>query len=345
MYCRAKPSREENQKPKKCHRNTPSFSSTLLDEIYRSIDGGGNAEKAGAQINPGSHREKPATRLRSNNGSRRSSTGNHHEQTAARFSRGCLARNNDKDLSFGSTAKSEVSNCPYSTNPNCKPNPQFMEEDGHHLTKSKSRALKVYTKLKKMKQPISPGKRLTNFINSLFTNLNSNNKKTKKQDPNQQLSSKVTSSSTPSSSTTSPSSRLSKHTSSSIMRNNEIGINQPTVRFHPVGRPVSEDQDSPCRPKSTVYDNDRKLYGRPPLPPNALARNRNINQRRSDFSMFEEIDDDDEDEDGVSDSSSDLFELDHLVLFGNTNIFCQELPVYETTYFDNNRCCCCWFVL
>ncbi|XP_012847049.1 PREDICTED: GATA zinc finger domain-containing protein 7-like [Erythranthe guttata] len=294
MYCRAKPSREENHKPKKCHRNTPSFSSTLLDEIYRSIDGGGNAEKAGAEINPGSHREKPATGLRSNNGGRRSSTGNHHEQTAAaRFSRGCLARNNDKDLSFDSTAKSEVSN----------------QNEAADFTREEA----------------------NEFINSLFTNLNSNNKKTKKQDPKQQ-SSKVTSSSTPSSSTTSPSSRLSKH-SSSIMRNNEIGINQPTVRFHPVGRPVSEDQDSPCRPKSIVYDNDRKLYGRPPLPPNALARNRNINQRRSDFSMFEEIDD----EDGVSDSSSDLFELDHLVLFGNTNIFCQELPVYETTYFDNNR--------
>ncbi|EPS68002.1 hypothetical protein M569_06777, partial [Genlisea aurea] len=46
--------------------------------------------------------------------------------------------------------------------------------------KSKSRATKIYAHLKKMKQPISPGGRLTSMINSLFAaNANAAAKKKK----------------------------------------------------------------------------------------------------------------------------------------------------------------------
>ncbi|KAJ6435131.1 hypothetical protein OIU84_000370 [Salix udensis] len=43
--------------------------------------------------------------------------------------------------------------------------PTFEE----NFIKSKSRAFKIYSNLKKMKQPISPGSKLASFLNSLFT--------------------------------------------------------------------------------------------------------------------------------------------------------------------------------
>lgn len=70
--------------------------------------------------------------------------------------------------------------------------------------------------------------------------------------------------------------------------------------------------------------------GRPPLPPNAFR-----NSRKCDLSKVR-CGKNDDDEDTCSESSSDLFELDHLSLFGIKDRFSEELPVYETTYFDRN---------
>ncbi|KAI3411583.1 uncharacterized protein J3R85_017758 [Psidium guajava] len=52
----------------------------------------------------------------------------------------------------------------------------------------------------------------------------------------------------------------------------------------------------------------------------------------------EEEDDDDDDDGGASCSSSDLFELDHLAAINDK--YNAELPVYETTYFDKRRVSC-----
>lgn len=71
--------------------------------------------------------------------------------------------------------------------------------------------------------------------------------------------------------------------------------------------------------------------GRPPLPPTTF-----LNRRKFDFDRVCYKRDEEEDgDDAVSESSSDLFELDYLSL--NKDRFCEELPVYETTYFDKNR--------
>ena len=50
---------------------------------------------------------------------------------------------------------------------NCIAPPKPKNEGG--FVKTKSRALKIYGDLKKVKQPISPGGRLASFLNSLFT--------------------------------------------------------------------------------------------------------------------------------------------------------------------------------
>nr|GMD24357.1 UPF0047 protein YjbQ-like [Ipomoea batatas] len=47
---------------------------------------------------------------------------------------------------------------------------KFRQFEHKNLMKSKPTAVKMYANLKKMKQNISPGARLTNFLNSLFAN-------------------------------------------------------------------------------------------------------------------------------------------------------------------------------
>ncbi|KAL0297182.1 UNVERIFIED_CONTAM: protein BIG GRAIN 1-like B [Sesamum radiatum] len=407
MYCREKPNfREDNHKARKSHRNTPSFSSSLLDEIYRSIDW--NTEKAEE-----CKTEKPASRAKSG------SKGD--EEETARFTRACLVDkwmekevhekvNNaarrrpdsfqDNDVCFfSSTSTSSDSSGALSSSDtelfcstrkpkqvscfSSRPKPVrtaresnrqdkfFVSDDddddrqnqqknnkGDDLMKSKSRALKIYANLKKLKQPISPGGRLTSFINSLFTNANS--KKSRNPDTNkgfQHLKSTKTtasSSSSPACSSAASFSRsscLSKNSSSPDESRDVVKTrngNETTVRFHPVS--VIVDQDSKaCGHKSIPHEDcDYKHSRRPPLPPHAskMEKNRKVedaahrvskgyrNHKNYDFPMFRKIrDDQDEDEDdAVSESSSDLFELDHLTVF-EKNRFCEELPVYETTYF------------
>ncbi|KAG8375727.1 hypothetical protein BUALT_Bualt10G0130500 [Buddleja alternifolia] len=377
----------------------PSFSSSLLDEIYRSID-----EKT-QDFN-----EKPVQKQSSFRASKED------DEEIASFRRACLVEKwlenekkaanqrthllQDNDLMFfsstsssnsdssGALSSSDTEFFASSTKPkvSCfsttRPKPvrtgparKSKEEcnsfgdydqnnhknkmDGDDLIKSKSRALKIYANLKKVKQPISPGGRLTTFINSLFNNGNS--KKSKNVETNREFrdlkSPNAALSSTCSSASSFSRSCLSKYSPKSRekIRN---GV-QRTVRFHPVSVIVDEDSRA-CGHKS-IYGEDCDGYGkRPPLYPHALEelklskreKNRNVeegaqnvlkgynNQRCvDDVSIFRKIRDEDEDEDdddGMSDSSSDLFELDHLALFGN-NRFYEELPVYETTHFETNR--------
>ncbi|KAK6118330.1 hypothetical protein DH2020_047901 [Rehmannia glutinosa] len=363
MYSREKvPSREENHKPKKTHRNTPSFSSSLLDEIYRSIDGNAENTEAYKVFDEKPVRKRGGFKAKNRNSSSvgdeeivRSQRGRWvHEKWMARekiafqehdlsfFSSNSSSSDSSGALSSSDTeffnsikTKSKVSCFMFDDHQN---NQKIKTEDD--LIKPKSRVYKVYANLKKVKQPISPGGRLTNFINSLFNN--SNVKKSKKVEKNNgfhDLKSPKTSSPC-----------LSKDSPKSMVKMR--GGIQRTVRFNPVGVILDEDS-KPCGHKS-IYDEEIDKYGKPPLPPMRLMeKNRAVEGAakhvlksrqilRNDFSMFRKIEDDDDDDDGddFSDSSSDLFELDDLALFGKKR-FCEELPVYETTYFDKNRAIYC----
>ncbi|KAL2557909.1 Uncharacterized protein Fot_02648 [Forsythia ovata] len=108
--------------------------------------------------------------------------------------------------------------------------------------------LEDYANLNKVKQPFSPGARLTNFINSLFANANS--KKTKKSSPNggfEDSKMETKSKSQQGSSTCSSASSLSRscliNNSSKPVEKMGIG-NRRTVRFHPVSVIVDEDSNS-----------------------------------------------------------------------------------------------------
>ncbi|EYU20312.1 hypothetical protein ABFS82_01G009000 [Erythranthe guttata] len=401
--------REENYhyKTRKNSMNTPSFSSTLLDEIYRSIDGG-----AAAAEKPEGFNEKP---LRKQGGGgcasvRRvclvekwmekeanenvvakktaaaallpeldnndllffSSTSSSSDSSGALSSSSeteffgssstkkppkvsCFSSTRPKPVRTGATTRVETKPQKdnrflfddYNNNSNKKNQDHQKSKTGDDLLiKSKSRALKIYANLKKVKQPISPGGKLTSFINSFFTNGN-NVINTKIQDSSK--SSPKASSTTCSSASSFSRSCLSKYSPKSREKIKN-GV-QRSVRFNPVSVVVDQDL-RPCGQKP--------VYERPPLPPNSLAKlkfskmEKNIevedaaknvlrgycSKNGDNLSLFRKICDeqydDEDDDDAMSDSSSDLFELDHLAFFGDKR-FCEELPVYETTRLDTNR--------
>jgi len=228
------------------------------------------------------------------------------------------------------------------------------------LIKSKSRALKMYNNLKKVKQPISPGGKLSSFLNSLLGNA----KKAKTLD---EATPKSGQESTCSSASSFSRSCLSKASPSSNKLRDGV---KRTVRFYPVSVIVDED----CRPcgHKCLYEEDTTRVLKVSVPTAwKIGRNKNeeeekivdksrrveeaareflkeyhrsqnksnlINLRDFPNGVEDDEDDDDnsDDDDAASYSSSDLFELDHLSVMGN-NRYREELPVYETTHVSTNR--------
>ncbi|KAH6804721.1 hypothetical protein C2S51_032968 [Perilla frutescens var. frutescens] len=419
MYPREKLCRDQNYKSRKSDRtNPPSFSSSLLDEIYRSIDG--NADKSDDFK---AYKEKSSRRQGGGGGGggcyeeiasfrrvEKWMEKEANEKSAAQKRQQFLQDSDNKPLHdndliffsstssssdssgalsssdtefFASTARSRPKvSCftarpkPVRTGSNKDQEPFFKSDDDDRkirdgiravdddLIKSKSRALKIYANLKKVKQPISPGGRLTTFINSLFSN--ASGKKSRNPDAAAAASGfrdvKSPAGRHPPSACSSASSFSRSCLSKYSPRSREKMRDGPrrTVRFEPVSVIVDGDL-RPCGEKS-IYDDDDdsgRFVGLPPLPPpSGLAglklnkkvervthdcvlkgytntnTNTNNNDKRNGV-FFNEDEDEEDDDDCLSDSSSDLFELDHLALFGS-NRFSEELPVYETTHFDTN---------
>ncbi|PON95955.1 hypothetical protein TorRG33x02_082030 [Trema orientale] len=233
-----------------------------------------------------------------------------------------------------------------------------IQDEG--LIKSKSRALKIYNNLKKVKQPISPGGRLASFINSLFTS--GTTRKAKNDDGtlgseriNNKSSSKPVHETTTTCSSASSYSRSCLSKSSPSTREKLRNGVKRSVRFYPVSVIVDEDC-RPCGHKCVYGEEDSGLV--PVSVPTAwkigpsparkaeevakeFLRDYRQNQMKNDIVKRgndvilgnEDVDDDD---DAASYSSSDLFELDHLAVIGKDR-YREELPVYETTRVDKNR--------
>ncbi|KAJ4826411.1 hypothetical protein Tsubulata_051055 [Turnera subulata] len=127
-------------------------------------------------------------------------------------------------------------------------------EGSSSFVKTKSKAMKIYGDLKKVKQPISPGGRLASFINSLFTAGNAKKAKISSPGGYEQRTSlkshEQASSSTCSSASSFSRSCLSKTPSSRGKLSNNGA--KRSVRFYPVSVIVDED----CRPCG-----QKSLYG------------------------------------------------------------------------------------
>ncbi|KAJ0599701.1 putative protein BIG GRAIN 1 [Helianthus annuus] len=392
----------DKEKPKKLTQN-PSFSSCLLDEIYRSIDGGD--EKFGEfKVRKQKVAKKQSVKSGGGGGGggrgRLKSKSAVEDEEIAGFRQACLVdkwmemKGNEKvtagrrgslslpefdqklvldndPLFFSSGSSSSDSSFGwYSEAEVVKPKPscfaplnkvktsvssrsavkkqqnefytfdddQTYKTDDSGLIRSKTKALKFYTSLKKVKQPISPGGRLTTFINAIFTNAHSKKSKDLGFDAKAQAQaqtrserkSKSTNVSTCSSASSFSRSCLSKNTPRlSDQLNNGV---RRTVRF-------LDREDSRAYGQKNVFDEQAIEE----LHPTTFAWQRTEKPNLSEFLMkYNEKkinldNDDEEDEDDMaSDSSSDLFELDHLAVFKNKQ-YCEELPVYETTHIGTNR--------
>ncbi|KAB1219964.1 hypothetical protein CJ030_MR3G020212 [Morella rubra] len=446
MYRREKTLREDRYNHEK---KTPSFSSTLLDKIYRSIDEGdirtedlkfyrepmGKKQGRGSGKNNRATEEEAAANLRraclieklmDKKVSEKVGTGR-REYLAEPVKSQLQEHDHDHDvLFFSSTSSSSDSSSggfsssdtesmyglkskfscslpsrprPVRTGVSARPERSekkqralFHEQrelhvfdDCHYssatgdtpkgeeaVTESKSRARKIYANLKKVKQPISPGGRLANFLNSLFTT--GNTKKTKNlsstgrnDDASGFRKSKSVQESTCSSASSFSRSCLSKKSPSSREKQRN-GVKR-TVRFCPVSVIVDEDC-RPCGHKCLYEEEDASIMpmrvstawkkGRSPtrtdeeeLKSHVMEKTRRVeeaareflknyhqNQRKNELIMRDFRGRYDEDEyegdDAASCSSSDLFELDHLVAIGNDR-YCEELPVYETTHVVTNK--------
>ena len=234
------------------------------------------------------------------------------------------------------------------------PNQKPKHENG--FVKTKSKALRIYGDLKKVKQPISPGGRLATFLNSLFNGGSPRKQKftnSSKQTDACMRKSKSTQGSTCSSASSFSRSCLSKTPSNGEKLINN-GSTKRSVRF-------CLDEDSrPCEHKSlqdklglmaaattmrNVLRNDHCLEEE------ASADLMNSYQKKINGDVYinrvvenededeedDDEDDEEDDEDAVSScSSSDLFELDNLSSIGIQR-YREELPVYETTHFTTNQ--------
>ncbi|XP_059664584.1 protein BIG GRAIN 1-like B [Cornus florida] len=403
MYNWEKSTREERMRR---NARNPSFSSTLLDEIYRSIDGGLEKHEE-FKIN----RERTAKKQSNNGAFVKANTGNVEDEETATLRRACLidkliekkvnekvsarrretspeldrksphvdndplffsSSSSSSDSSFGGFSSSETESFPA---PKLKtscfraampkqvkttvsaPSGKSSSDDHHHqrnneelkseegLNNLKLRALKIYSNLKKAKQPISPGGRLATFMNSLFTNGNAKKKTDSPRSIGVDDESKATPPSTCSSASSFSRSCLSKTSLNSGEKFNN-GVKR-TVRFNPVSVIVDEDS-RPCGHKCIYKNDDSRKFGTS-LP--LRTKGRKLEEIESDFvkcyqnQKKKELvlkngrrngNDYDEEDDVFSDSSSDLFEIDHLALVGR-NRYCEELPVYETTHLYTNR--------
>lgn len=349
MYRRERSLREDTFPQR---RRTPSFSSSLLDAIYRSIDESNADDEArfkettmfkkqsSSRAKRGTRvveEEKGAMNLRQavriddwmEKQSIRSSVLFNSTSSSSESSSGAAFSSSETESSYQHKSKPKLQSSKKQSNPeyrNSEKQSKPKIEGG--FTKTKLRALKIYGELKKVKQPISPGGRIASFLNSIF---NSDNVRKAKmcyvgavEDVNLEPKSKSACSSAASYSR----SCLSKTPASRGKLGNN-GVKR-SVRFSTLDVIVGE--EDPC------------LMPIPTL--RKIAKNCSVKEGTTAFKFRGFRDngdaDDEDDDDAGSYSSSDLFELDHLVGIGR---YREELPVYETTNLQTNQAIANGFIL
>ncbi|KAF8118189.1 hypothetical protein N665_0006s0182 [Sinapis alba] len=332
----------------------PSFSSTLLDEIYNSIDHKtqktqtfvGSVKKQSISVT----RTVPDRKLHQDRffGSVSSSS----DSNSSIFS------SSDTELTHGKKITSSRPLCfgPSKTKQSkteekalfhqnratrvshdfdyASDAPKITRYDENWENARTRRSTKSSRNQKKLKTPASPGVRIVNFINSLFskqsTAVKSYPRKTSYDYDDSAFSRKRTDyypSTTCSSASSFSRSCLNKRSEKSSDRI------KGSVRFSPVNVIVPEsrsyvEEEGYVRKsvKKNVADGGRRSV-------EEIAREflRDYHKKHEN-SLVKNIDHEEyEDDDVASDSSSDLFELD-LVGTHHNNLYEDELPVYETTF-------------
>ncbi|KAI3711967.1 hypothetical protein L1987_70516 [Smallanthus sonchifolius] len=328
----------------------PSFSSSLLDQIYRSIDeqpmvygesarkkqsrfsGNGNFQNvrdvqrkiAGAENwmtkevrSAVDFKTSYRRNVNSSSGSSDSGSGGGFSSSEAEF----------KPSRTGTNRRDE-----YITEAKQYGFEDFESKHEHEgkLVKKKSRAMKMYSDLKRVKQPISPGGRLATFLNSIFSTGNSKNTK----------HSSFSGASYGGGSTCSSASSFSRSClSKTPSTRGKLGDNKNrSVKFVPPSLIVGDD----CH--RSVYGEESNLNAIKFVKnPSTEEAARNYHKKvECEFDLikgYNEIDlnyeDGDDDDDAASHTSSDLFELENFSEIGMGS-YGDELPVFETTHLNTN---------
>ncbi|KAH0880887.1 hypothetical protein HID58_068281 [Brassica napus] len=164
------------------HYRQPSFSSTLLDQIYRSIDDSPPLEST--------RRKKQQHRnIALQDTSASDKLVFHRCSIAADYERSrrtttladsvFLRYSNSSSSDSSGFSSSELDSFYLRSKPSASP-PRTHQPKPIRTSVVEKFDHSIYTDLKKVKQPLSPGGRLATFLNSLFTNASSNHKKLKK---------------------------------------------------------------------------------------------------------------------------------------------------------------------
>ncbi|KAK1360289.1 hypothetical protein POM88_044763 [Heracleum sosnowskyi] len=295
-------------------RKNPSFSSSLLDQIYRSIDDQAPTKAAAEEDHPktGNKTEQDVDLMLFDKtvGRRKSASAEYYGDLSTNYfpqSFGLNSCSTSSNSSFWTSSESETCNSFKSklavrTSLSC----QQHKDDKMHVSerklknecggfvKAKSKALKMYGDLKKSKatQPISPA---SSFSRSC----------------------------------------LSKTPSS---RGKISDGAKRSVRFYPMISVIMDEVEDRIykdngRPNKVNIPARNSICGEEVMEKNRRAREllKNYEKRLEECKMMN----DDDDEDCESCTSSDLFELDNLDSVSQK--YCEELPVYETTSLDANR--------
>ncbi|WOL03917.1 protein BIG GRAIN 1-like [Canna indica] len=284
--------RAKEERSRRGYQN-PSFASTLLDAIYRSIDesdADGAPDAAPAAVSSGQWRAAAVTgpvslpRLSTSSSSDNSSFGGFSSEPGSAASHRARIR---------------------ASRP---PPPQRVSSPqpaAHHRDKTKSSA--IGSKIRdtgRLKAPVSPGARFASFLNSLFAKAAGKPRKSNTASDNAPYS------------TAAPvanysGSCLVKTASSTRKVAEDEGVLKQSLRFHPTANVMLEGQQRAYDGEGTRTKEKKK-------------RREGVRKR------VEELLRGLEEEEEMSDSSSDLFELENLTV--EIGGYMDELPVYETTH-------------
>ncbi|CAJ1941617.1 unnamed protein product [Sphenostylis stenocarpa] len=382
---------KEKEKPMKedtCpqRRRTPSFSSSLLDAIYRSIDESKSNLHEDQQLGlfDQTTSEKACKKERMNlrravmleDWMEKHSSHSHSHSHSLQLLNSSSSSSECSSGGIFSSSETDTTTLkkqrPRPTSEKKKQDHRVSEKQNKEggFARTKLRALKIYGELnQRVKQPISPGSRIASFLSSIFNSQNVKKAKMCYVGAVEDVSLEHKSKSPCFSSTPSSFSRRScmSKTPSSAKKSNTNGVKR-SVRFYPVSEILGEDSEpQPSHHKcSNIYESEPNLIvrkvtrsssrkelnntvrGKENGAEEAAARGfvkgyRNSGKGEFDFRGFcgneddddeDEDEEDDDDDDDASCSSSDLFELDHLI---GAARYQEELPVYETTNLETNK--------
>ncbi|KAI3447188.1 hypothetical protein Pfo_003853 [Paulownia fortunei] len=334
----------------------PSFSSSLLDAIYHSIDETRGANEQQEVQDFVLHRRNNAAQVEEDieslrraimiekwmenySTSKTRSTPRHFPSNSGSSTDSSMFSSSETESSASrSTPKSSVfqlqkpkhAQTPLTERPVKILQLETMPKGEGRFTRTKSRAHKIYGDLKKVKEPISPGGRIANFLNSIFSPRN-----LKTNQGLDEWSSVRKSRSVKDTTTCSLASRscLSKNPSSRGSKSKR------SVRFCPVSVIVDEDCQ-PCGHKN-IYDDEYSVSPSVPTIGSKFIK-KNIdslrlyegkNLRKHEFRDHYQ---NEHDVDDMSCASSDLFELENIGRVG-IGAYEEELPVYGTTSLKMNQ--------